>query len=228
MKTYILPAALLLLAGAAQAQTSAGTIMVGGGLGASSRTYETDFSSTAPDSEVKVSSFSFSPQVGYFLADNLAVGVFADLNNEKATRPVFDQRGVEYKVEETARRTQVGPFVRYYHMVGDEGKAGFYGQLAAGLQKSKDEYDTSRPNEYDESTELSGGFAAITPGFVFFPTRKFGLELTLGNLGFYSVKGETKTDNPFFQPYKTKESGVDANFGLRNLSIGAFFYLGSN
>lgn len=226
MKNFVFAAALLLAAGAAQAQTSAGTIMVGGSLGFSSRTTETDFSSTQPDTEVKSRSFSIAPQVGYFLSDNLAVGLFADLSNQKRTSPLFDGRGVEFKAEETTRQTQVGPFVRYYHLVGDEGKAGFFGQLAGGLQSRKTEYDTSRPGDFDDRIEGSGGFANLTPGFVYFPTEKFGIELTLGNFGFSSLKSDYTSDNPNFRPYEVKESGVNANFGLRNLSVGAFFYLG--
>ncbi|WP_420844113.1 hypothetical protein [Hymenobacter busanensis] len=200
--------------------------MVGGTIGFSSQSTETDFSTTQPDTEVKTTRFNFAPQAGYFLADNLAVGLFANLANQKVTRPTFDFRGTEFKIEESSRTTQLGPFVRYYHLVGDEGKAGFFGQLAAGYQNRTDEFDTDLPGSYDSKTSGSGGFAAITPGFVFFPTEKFGLELTLGNLGFQSLKQDFESDNPNVKPYTTKTSGFDANFSLRNLSVGAFFYLG--
>ncbi|WBO84203.1 hypothetical protein [Hymenobacter yonginensis] len=226
-----LATSLLLLgaATAAHAQTSAGTVLLGGNVGYSSSKEEYSPSSLGSSSSERTQrEFRFSPSVGYFVADNLAVGLIADLQTNKTKQPYteYDQ-GVPstYRFESTGSYKSIGPFVRYYKMIGE--KAGFYGQLAGGYRTGRSRSESNAPFFEGSDGKYRGSYANLTPGFVFFPTPKIGLELTSGSIGYYNNKN---TQEPTRQRIgqDNKSSGFGAYFGLQNLNIGASIYLGSN
>jgi hypothetical protein len=222
--------------GTAQAQTKSGTLLLSGNINYSSTT-----SSSKPvglpfnpmlNSETTQQQLGFTPQAGYFVADNLVLGLSLTgvssrqfesqgyyANNTQntyltATREVKD-KGMAY-----------GPFVRYYHMVGD--KAGFFGQLTAArlTSTSVTTYNPAYQGFTSYEQKETGGFGSLTPGFVYFPTAKFGLELTLGSLSYLAstIKPQNLATG---QPNsETKRSTFEAGFGLQYLTVGAAFHLG--
>jgi hypothetical protein len=228
MKHFLLPAALLLAAATAQAQTAPGTWLLSGTIGYNSTKSETPATQYAPVYRVETKQFSFGPRVGYFVANNLAVGLQANVELTDNQQPYsYSFYPGQYQLgTETQRNSyfQAGPFVRYYLMVGE--KAGFYGHLAGGYAKSKSTSKRDDPaNTGSNNYEAQGGFADLTPGFVFFPTDKFGLELTLGNLGYSSTKGKQTDPAPSNAP-ETRNTSLQARFGLTQLMLGASFHLG--
>ena len=103
--------------------------------------------------------FNFTPSVGYFVADNLALGLNGNLQIYGGTSSAFGQNSYS-----------VGPFARYYRFVGGSDKFALYGQGSVGY------------SHYSVGDNL--GYLAITPGLAFFPIPRFGLEASLRGLSY--------------------------------------------
>ncbi|TGE20669.1 hypothetical protein E5K00_22010 [Hymenobacter aquaticus] len=223
MKQFICVAALLCgSALTAHAQTTAGKLLLGGSLGFSSTKYTPDVQKSFEQRQFQ---FNIAPKIGYFLADNWAVGLQTGFNHSKQTNT--DPYGATpYTYDQKRNGYQVGPFVRYYQMLGE--KAGFFGQLTALYSRAKGESSSTTDNTatYDEKSRSYS--ATLTPGFVFFPTDKLGLELSLGNLGYFATKDEVRDTQTSGQRFNRsgKSSGFGADFTLGTLMLGASLYLG--
>ncbi len=229
MKKFIQPAlvaALLLGAGAAQAQLSAGHIMLTGSAGYS-------MSKPAPVSEgaTKNTTGRISPQIGYFIADNLAIGLNLSYVAQKSiyeSEVTFNSTTTKLTDTETNSTMTFGPFVRYYKPVGE--RAAFFGQAGVGFGSTKYKSEDQRlispgtveTNSFDiKYSQLSAG---ISPGFTFFPTDNFGLEVMLGGLGWNRTQKKDLKDNEKKEDFTS--SDFDFSLGLQGLSIGATWYLG--
>ncbi|WP_345113415.1 hypothetical protein [Hymenobacter algoricola] len=226
-----------LLAGAtisvAQAQTKERTVLLSGSIGYSSGKTENTTTAIpgtpALPGQSSGSSIAVGSQAGFFIADNLVVGLNAGLSSGKNnySQDMYTSPGIiqTSATKETLKRLSFGPFVRYYHMVGE--KAGFYGQLSGGYQRSTEETTGDPPFFVSRTTKGSGGYASILPGFVYFPTAKLGLELTLGSLSYTKITSTSQVLAPARSEGKSTSSNFAANFGLQNLTLGASFHLGN-
>lgn len=229
MRSYLSGFLALAAAGAAQAQISTGTVLLGGSLGYQQQTSKVDANNYLPAYEEQWRKFNISPTAGYFVAENLVVGIRADWQQETRKYPVIILTPVNpgpgpatatfLYGKAITRRLQVGPFARYYKFFGD--KAAFYGQAGAGysgVKNTQEQPDT--PNGYE--FQSSGFYGQLSPGFVYFPTRLFALEVGLRGLSYqrltYSGDGYVGED--------PTSSAVDVGFRLRDLRLGASFYLG--
>lgn len=219
-------ALLLLTSGAAQAQTAAGTFLLGGNAGFNTGT--TTMTPVAPQTPAlanKGQNWWVAPSAGYFVTDRLALGLLA---SKGRTTKTFDNfvNGSVYTTSQTRNTLELGPFVRYYLMVGEQ--VGFFGQVAGGYTRTRDEFNAPIAYTYSSWQTSTGGFARFTPGFVFFPTTKLGLELTVGNLMYLAQNSYYYTSLP--QPnntdYRTRSRNFSANVGLSALQVGAHFYFG--
>jgi hypothetical protein len=105
--------------------------------------------------------FNFTPTIGYFVADNLALGLNGNLQLLGGNSSVFGQNSYS-----------VGPFARYYRFVGGSDKFALYGQGSIGY------------SHY--SGGFNFGYLGITPGLAFFPIPRFGLEASLRGLSYSS------------------------------------------
>lgn len=208
-----------------------GTILLSGNVGYSSHKTETvPTSSTqgASNRSFQQQQFQLVPLAGVFVAERLAVGAVAALQQVKITEPeyTYGPGGQQFGVR-TARNNnlQIGPFVRYYQMVGD--KAAFYGQLSGGYAggKSRTTWEGAMvgPNI---TTEASGGFAALQPGFVFFPSERLGLELTVGSVSYVTMRNELVEPQQVSGWADSRYTSFEARFGLTQLTLGASVYLG--
>lgn len=145
----------------ANAQTDKGTLLLGGGLGFSSE----------KEGESSSSTLSISPNIGYFLKDNLAIGA-----NIGFTSFGGDAKGSEM---------QIGPLVRYYAFELGE-KAKVFAQASYGFGSSK---------EGDEEAVGTSSWG-ISVGPAFFLNESVALETTL-NYGSTTVNvdGAEPTSN---------------------------------
>ncbi|UYZ58458.1 outer membrane beta-barrel protein [Hymenobacter latericus] len=200
----------------AQAQIPAGTVLVGGSAGysrTSVQAYPIIANASGPESKSR--NVSFRPQVGYFISDNLALGIDGHLSADKHQTTGQDtRRYLEYSV---------GPFVRYYKMLG-ESQFGLVGTLGAGYRENWDKYKWYDPRA---NYHGRGGYAEFTPGVVYFPVPKVGIEASFGNIGYsyFRNKQEQPTNAQVErQQYTSKSFG--ANLGLRSFALGASLYLG--
>ncbi|MBG8554478.1 outer membrane beta-barrel protein [Hymenobacter guriensis] len=212
---------LLLLSsgGAVQAQISAGTTLLSGAINYSSRKQEaTTGAFGTPPPPTKESQFSFSPTAGYFVADNLALGLMLTVSSGQVNRVDYDSYTGRYREQEiNFHGLAVGPMVRYYKFLGDN--FAFYGQVGAGYSSSGSEMEGS-PIE----TSNKGVYAALTPGLVYFPVPKVGLEVTLNGIRYASLKEKTDYGNNNTQ--EITNTGFDFGLGVEDVNLGISFYLG--
>ena len=131
--------------------------------------------------------FNFTPTVGFFVADNVALGLNGNLQVLGGNSTY--SRQTTYSV---------GPFARYYRVVGGSDKFALYGQGSLGY------------SHYNGGYNL--GYASITPGLAFFPIPRFGLEASLRGLSYSSNFNDTHS--------------FDFGFSLQNIQLGAAYYFG--
>lgn len=190
--TFILIGGLFSLA---EAQTVQGTFTVGGGVSYSSGKEENIYGG-----EVKSSTFSFRPSIGYFVVDNLAVGVNLGLTSGKQ-----EQGSSTFKTSEF----QVGPFARYYVFTSNER---FAFMAEAALLFGSDKQESGGFEQKGSSTAFY-----LSPGFTYFLTDRWGLDLQLQGISFYSSDPNKDVDND-------KESGITIGAEFFNPSLGVRYF----
>jgi outer membrane protein len=156
------------IASYAQAQTTAGNMMIGGTFGYRSEKEE------QPLEDTKTNTLTFAPQFGYFVADNLAVGANLILESEK----VEDDKTTTLFFE---------PFGRYYMFTSND-KFAFYAEAGLGFGSQK--------FEPDGGDEVKGSIFRfrISPGFSYFFNEKWALDMELSGISYTSVNPNTDSD----------------------------------
>ncbi|GAB2945767.1 hypothetical protein GCM10027048_08540 [Hymenobacter coalescens] len=216
------------VATAAQAQIGAGTLLLGGHAGYSQSTQEAPITSSSTSQELvrKNMSVSVAPVLGYFVADNLMLGLRGGFQQTRTVTPLYavsvnsgtmTYRKIRDNVAREASWT-VGPAARYYKFVGEQ--AAFYGELGAGYVQA----ETEQPNNQSTGSieaEAKGFYGGLAPGLVFFPTPSIGLELSLRGL----LYQQTKTNNKG-SDYISTAKNFDAGVSFQDLRLGVSFYLG--
>ncbi|MDW8346515.1 MAG: hypothetical protein RML94_06115 [Bacteroidia bacterium] len=144
------------------------------------------------------------PRAGYFFTDNIGVGLTIGyertFSQEIDELPNNPSHGVNTTVTTTTRAGlfNIGLFGRYAQQLG-EGDFYIYGDLgfdiASGSSKIEEKKKQSNSSNVN-ITEKDGPKISITsigiaPGILYFPTKKIGLEASLGNIfGFTATKEE--------------------------------------
>jgi outer membrane protein W len=155
--------------------------------------------STQKTGDTKTNQFAVSPSFGYFVNDNIAVGVMIGYTSR------------DYKpTDEKYTTLTTGLFGRYYFNPAN--KFTIYGQLQAGYVSSK-----SKTNFGDGTVEFKdNGFAAsVGPGFNYWLSNHLALESNFGIIGYSSTKPDDNGGNP--QSTDTFTIGLDfanINFGV--------------
>jgi outer membrane protein len=179
MKKLLAVCTLALTVGYVQAQITAGKMMTGGSVEYTSQKKEN------ANGDTKVSSVNLNPQFGYFVSENLAIGLEVSLYRQKVNQvdPVLD-----FEYESKYTETTFSPFVRYYIFTPNE-KFAFYAQARAGVGFNKTEYE-------DNDAERKGrSFTAqVSPGFSYFLTDKWALDLQLAGITYSSIDPNTDSD----------------------------------
>jgi hypothetical protein len=219
MKNTVLLALLAASTQVGHAQSiAAGTVSLGGSVGYSKTTNKVS-SNAAGATETTSSQFSFSPSVGYFVADNLEVGLNMGYT---ATRRPYVSSTTRAELDPTTNLS-IGAFGRYYKMFTEQ--FGVTGALGLGYQSTKSsEYNGNNILEY----KGSGFYANITPAIVFFPIPKLGISASIGSLGYSQLNNDYQTGPNIIPPagYENKTSTFGANFGLSQLQFGGTYYFG--
>jgi hypothetical protein len=224
-KVNLLTLVFILVATASSfAQTSAGTLFLGGGLGfntTNSKTTTKIGNVTATVDGPQRTEFSVIPGVGYFIADKLAVGI--DISFAGSSFKETEANGDYEKVS----RTDIGftPYVRKYFMLSDN--FGFTGTLGLGVG-----FGSSRIEEKDgnTTTTVDGPKSTIlefglTPGLVFFPTNRVGLEANFGFIGFSSITDRSDLGGGNESKTTSSNFGFGANTIRPAFSLGFRYYL---
>ncbi len=211
------------------AQVSKGSMMFGGSLGANTTMEKTTKSTAVGASDVKTPSYTdwnFSPTVGYFVADGLAVGLMLNVGSTY----VGTSTNGTAKENVSMSNMGVGLFARKYMEVAE--KVYLHGQ--AGLMYSSGSYTDRVADGTDKlkdgaKTTASGMGLNITPGITYFVSPKWGIDFSLNNIIGYT-SSTTKTENPatgFTAAYTTESTSGSFSIGAGlTPSLGLFYYMG--
>lgn len=181
----------------AMAQTEGftkGSLFISGNVGFSSTTEP-----GTPD-DTKINSFNFSPRVGYFVTDKVAVGIGLGFGSNKN-----DDGTTEVKSTDLS----IGAFGRYYFTPAN--KFSMMLQLAADYTTSKNEVDGN------ETGKLNGFGVNFAPGLNYFISNRLALETTVGVLGFNSSKPDVDGADA--------TTNFNFNLGLNNITFGLVYKL---
>jgi len=209
------------------ASLSKGKILVGGQLsfgGSDNSTLD-----TLQKYDLKNSSFQFNPNFGYFIKDNLAVGLSMNLGYSTSSQTY--ENSYNNTITKTTSTTNglsygFGVFARQYLKIAD--KFMFYINESVSLILSNNE--TKRTNS-DAGYNFSSNYPAteenkkndinlsVTPGLIYFLTPKLGLQTSFGNI--YFNKSNSTDKNLNFDNHNNS-----SNYGI-NLNSSTF-YLGLN
>ncbi len=170
MKKILAVGILAFVAYYSQAQTAKGNMMIGGSFGFGSTSYE-----GSPD---KNNFFSFSPSFGYFVSDNLAVGSGLSFTHNSTSSGINQNSNNSFGLT---------PFVRYYKFTSNE-KFAFFGQATLGISTYRNESGTS----VSKGTGMS---FSVAPGFSYFFTNHWAMDLSLAGLGVSSSNPNGASNN---------------------------------
>ena len=165
------------------AQLEKGTFLLGGGLGYSSTSSQTedDVSGTR---EITNSVFSISPDVGYFFKPKWVLGLSIPISSSDRMTTLTSS-SVSETQENSALTTNFGvaPFVRKYISVSEV--FSFFLQARVGYYQSRSEFTnisaSPNPSTSTESKEVAFDAAA---GMSYFPKKWLGINLSLSPLSF--------------------------------------------
>lgn len=166
-------------------------------------------------------------KLGYFAADNFAIGVIAGYNQytySQKQKDIVLSQSSDYKFNIVS----FGLFVRAYKML-NESRFGLFCQANAMYQLGKSESRATYVGnmiieEYKNSSDMKGFTMGLSPGVVWFVTERIGLEASFGNLSYYN-----QTYNHFIRNQKDRESksnDLRFSFAANTLLLGINFYLG--
>lgn len=173
-KTLKIILAMLLCTGTAGfAQTSSGTFALGGNIGFNGTRTQNSGNDT------KYSQYNFGPSLGYFVADNMMVG--ADLNMS-ITRYNSDFNGYRQS------SVNLSPYFRYYKFTSNEQFA-FFGHFGFGFGVGSHKSDGSDP------TKSRSFNMHVAPGFTWFPTKRWGIDIWTSILSFNSYDPDKDRDD---------------------------------
>lgn len=133
------------------------------------------------NTEIETSAFEFNPKVGYFLSDDLAVGVQLMLDTDKETDGMAD-------TETKTTTFGAGVFARYYFLdLGKRFKT--YGEFGVGFDSAKTEVEVPGVDVDDFKTNGIG--AGLGLGLNYFVKENIAINFALTDvLSFRSDKAD--------------------------------------
>ncbi len=126
--------------------------------------------------DFKTNEFNFSPRVGYFVSENIALGVALGYSSVTADEE-FAGLGI-FETKTTA--FEVGAFGRYYFMPSNQ--FSLFTQLGVNYGTAKLEVDS------EEVSKVNGFNVEFAPGVSYFISEHFALEASFGILSYTTVK----------------------------------------
>ena len=152
--------------------------------------------------DFKTNTFTVSPKAGYFVSDNIAVGVALGYENTK-----WDNGSDDVKNSELS----VGAFARYY--MTPAAKFSLFAQLGVDYMSYDNEIDVDTMTAAE--TKGNGFGVKVAPGVSYFISDAFALEASWGMLGYET----TKPDFDGAESTDTFGLGLD----MRDLSLGLVY-----
>jgi hypothetical protein len=166
-------------------------------------------------SRTTYSTLQLNPNVGYFIKDNFALGVL--LNVGFSNQSQNNQNSIStYYYKTNTINFGAGAFARYYKKIGDRFSFFVNGNMLYNHQISKTESTSSKQEKQANSINL--GFS---PGLVYFPSPKLGIEVLFGNINYTYTSSVNKTVS-----YKNHDNrgGYGLNLSPSSLYLGMNYY----
>ncbi|WP_406827321.1 outer membrane beta-barrel protein [Pedobacter sp. KACC 23697] len=180
--------AICAIAMGANAQTEKGDNLIGGSIGFNN-SKQKPLNSTNTFSTGNSKSFNIAPRFGHFFGKNLALGLQIGYggNKSESQSTYFLGSGSPQFINsvDKSHSFNVIPYLRYYVDIVHKFK--FFGQANVGMAFGKSTYNlTSSGNYITETTHYKTTYyqASINPGFAFFPTKKWAVELSFPLLAY--------------------------------------------
>ncbi|MBS1644094.1 MAG: outer membrane beta-barrel protein [Bacteroidetes bacterium] len=184
-----------------------GSFYVGGAAGFSTKNNSTDNNGNTKDG-VKQTSWSFSPEVGTFLTDNLSVGIGLNFTGSKA-----DARTTVKNITTTSH---TGATLYARNFFGKNAFKPFVGlnvSILPGSGKTELGPVTTKTKLMDIGANLNAGFAyALSP--------RVTVVGSVATLGFASSTSEVEGSNV---KNKSTEFGLDANTLGNRFNVGVYY-----
>jgi len=227
---------LFILAGyTATSQLNKGDLYLGGSLGMSSSKNNNNNTQPAPYSENSSSTnnnLNLSPRIAYFLKDKLAIGVGLNSNYNKYEN-LYDyySYGVHSQSNDNQSKNftySFRPFIRQYFSLGSSVAIFINANAFIGLGNSKSSTHTATTDPNDGTISITDGNskskstnwgAGITPGFAFFPSKKWSIEFSFASVGYNASK---------VKETKSKDHSFGLSYGVATFNVGVSYYLRSN
>lgn len=209
------------------AQVTKGSLMFGGSLGANVTMESTQKVTGAADTKRPgYTEWNFSPTVGYFIGNGLALGLSFNVSSNY----VYSITTNDGNTTENIMRSDLGVslFARKYMLITE--KVYFHGQGALGYTSGS---FTTRKTvgssglADDDKNNFSNIGINITPGLTYFVSPKWGIDFSLNNILAYNMT-TTKTETEFAGSNVTRER-TSGNFSIGAgliPTLGLFYYMG--
>ncbi|MCC5916358.1 MAG: outer membrane beta-barrel protein [Cryomorphaceae bacterium] len=220
MKKLIYSAVIFMGAFCVQGQFDQGSILLTGDFNFNSMSAKTTMEGGGQTNTVDLPGaidFGLSVGGGYFVVDNLAVGlgIGYGMNSTK-----IDGDDGDYN-KFTASMFMLNPFARYYISYSD--RFAFFTQMDLGLGFGgiKDEERIDNVTTTEEQS-LSTFIIGLSPGFTYFLNDKIALDMRVGFIGFTSTSQSVENEN---FSMKDQNSNFGLELGLNTLTFGLTVFL---
>jgi len=185
--------------------------------------------STTPDKEAdtKISTMTFGPQFGYWINENLAVGINLTLSGT-TTKDGFEDAIITVLAydEKKENTTFISPFVRYYKGLGDNFK--LYGELNFGFGSGKTSWDGVTDENGDvvkvDDQKFSAMNIGVGPGIQYWFNDNWSMNAYAGVLGYSSSTLKDGTVDKNGDVVDLTSSSIDLNLDFSALSFGLNFH----
>lgn len=211
MKKLLTLIAVSALGFTARAQTEAGKMVIGGSV---------MFSSSKGDQyDQKASALQVVPSIGYFVSKNLAIGTEIGYSYSKNEQRILDIDNNLLNIVKTKNQgAVVRPFSRYYIGVTNQFK--FFGHLEVPMYFGNLQSAGNDNNYVKLSTQRTIGIG-LSPGFVFFPIPKLGIEFLFNGINYAKNKYKSASDESITS--NTASFNIGTNFLAPRIGVQYYF-----
>jgi Outer membrane protein beta-barrel domain len=192
---------------------NAAKLFVGGGLSLNSNSSSITSGTTTLNGDSKLS-WNFAPEVGYYLSDNLAIGLSLGIGSSSITSPIS---ATANKVTSSSTWA-VSPFARY--SIAKTGNFSFFGEGNLTIGGGSSQVTSGSTTLQGPATSTFG--IGVQPGISYDLSDKVSLIAKMGGVS-YSNAGTSVTSGTGTAAVTTTTSSPNLDFGLglNNLSFGA-------
>lgn len=191
---------------------------------------DTEFFSLLKDFDAEAKIFSINPFVGYFIKENVCVGIkfgyqtfLGDLGNfnididDDMSFTLKDMRYDQHLLSTTV-------FYRSYVGLDRSKRFGLFNETSLSFNSGTSRYQRgSEDNRRDTNTRIREVHLGLNPGATVFIMENVAAELSFGVVGF-KYREENQTTNGESSGWR-KSSGANFKINLLNISIGVVAYL---